>query len=60
VRNKKLTRDISGPEWGPSFFMGRLCDKTRFARLKIPWEANAEFPTTAATFFAKVIALGAE
>jgi hypothetical protein len=43
---------------GTVFFMGRLCDKIRFARLKLSWEANAEFPTAAATYFAKVIALG--
>ena len=58
VRNKKLKRHISVPGWEPSFFMGRLCDKIRPARLKGSREANAEFPKTAATFFARVTALG--
>jgi hypothetical protein len=33
------------------FFMGRLCDKIRPARLKGSREANAEFQKTAATLF---------
>jgi hypothetical protein len=56
VPNKELRVHISVPEWESPFFMGRLCDKTGFAGLKIPREANAEFPTTAAIFFAKGIA----